>query len=66
MTKTELSLTQLKACNGGWHLPAAYILAKEGPKALQFVKDTADNISEGKPLGAAIVAAGHSSGILEA
>jgi hypothetical protein len=46
-------------------LPAAYIIAKEGAKALQFVNDTADNVSEGKPLGAAIVAAGYSSGILE-
>jgi len=25
MTNTELTLTQLKACAGGWYLPAAYI-----------------------------------------
>ena len=65
MTNNELTLTQLKACAGGWYLPAAYIIAKEGAKALQFVNDTKDNVSEGKPLGAAIVAAGYSSGILE-
>ncbi len=63
--KTELSLDQLKTCAGGWYLPAAYIIATEGGKAIQFYKDVAKNVSEGEPLGAAVVAAGHSSGTIE-
>ena len=62
---TELSLDQLETCAGGWYLPAAYIIAKEGAKAVQFYKDVTKNVSEGKPLGAAVVAAGHSSGTIE-
>ena len=65
MTNTELTLDQLKTCSGGWYVPAAYIIAKEGAKAVQFYKDLADNLSEGKNVGAAIVAAGHSSGTIE-
>ncbi len=65
MSNTELSLTQLEACAGGWYLPAAYIIAKEGSKAIQFYKDAATNVAEGKSLGAAVVAAGHSSGTID-
>ena len=65
MTNTELTLDQLKTCSGGWYVPAAYIIAKEGAKAVQFYKDLADNLSEGKNVGAAVVAAGHSSGTIE-
>ena len=67
MTNTELTLDQLEACNGGagWLVPAGYIIAKEGVKAIEFYKDLAGNLSEGKNLGAAIVAAGHSSGTIE-
>ena len=61
----ELTLDQLKTCSGGWYLPAAYIIAKEGAKAVQFYMDLGDNLSEGKNLGAAVVAAGHSSGTIE-
>ena len=64
MTNTELTLDQLKACSGGWYVPAAYIIAKEGAKAAQFYMDLGDNLSEGKNLGAAVVAAGHSSGTI--
>ena len=60
----ELTLDQLKNCSGGWYLPAAYIIAKEGAKAVQFYMDLGDNLSEGKNLGAAVVAAGHSSGTI--
>ena len=65
MTNTELTLDQLQTCSGGWYLPAAYIIAKEGAKAVQFYKDVAENISEGKDVGAAVVAAGHSSGTID-
>ena len=65
MANTELTLDQLKTCSGGWYVPAAYIIAKEGAKAVQFYKDLADNLSEGKNVGAAVVAAGHSSGTIE-
>ena len=64
ISNTELSLTQLEACAGGWYLPAAYIIAKKGSKAIQFYKDAATNVAEGKSLGAAVVAAGHSSGTI--
>ena len=60
----ELTLDQLKNCSGGWYLPAAYIIAKEGAKAVQFYMDLGDNLSEGKNLGAAVAAAGHSSGTI--
>ena len=65
ITNTELTLDQLKTCSGGWYVPAAYIIAKEGAKAVQFYKDLADNLAEGKNVGAAVVAAGHSSGTIE-
>ena len=65
MTNTELTLEQLQTCSGGWYLPAAYIIAKEGTKAICFYKDLAENLSEGKDVGAAVVAAGHSSGTIE-
>tara|TARA_B100001758_G_C17745236_1_gene272500 strand:- start:25 stop:231 length:207 start_codon:yes stop_codon:yes gene_type:complete len=67
MTNTELTLDQLEACTGGagWFIPAGYIIAKEGVKAICFYKDVAENLSEGKDLGAAVVAAGHSSGTIE-
>ena len=67
MTNTELTLDQLEACTGGagWLVPAGYIIAKEGAKAVQFYMDLADNMSEGKNLGASVVAAGHSSGTIE-
>ena len=63
----ELSIEQLEACTGGiaWIIPAAYIIAKEGTKAICFGKDLKKNLSDGKPPGAAIVAAGHSSGTIE-
>jgi len=64
MTNTELTLDQLKTCSGGWYLPAAYLIAKEGAKAVQFYMDLGDHLSEGKNLGAAVVAAGHSSGTI--
>ena len=65
MTNAELTLDQLQTCSGGWYLPAAYIIAKEGAKAVQFYKDVAENLSEGKDVGAAVVAAGHSSGTID-
>ena len=65
ISNTELSLTQLEACAGGWYLPAAYIIAKEGSKAIQFYKDAATNVAEEKSLGAAVVAAGHSLGTID-
>ena len=67
MKNTELSIEQLEACTGGagWMIPAGYIIAKEGAKAIKFYSDLADNLSEGKNLGAAIVSAGHSSGTIE-
>ena len=65
MANTELTLDQLKTCSGGWYLPAAYIIAKEGTKAICFYKDLAENLSEGKDVGAAVVAAGHSSGTID-
>ena len=64
MTNTELTLDQLKTCSGGWYLSAAYLIAKEGAKAIQFYMDLGDHLSEGKNLGAAVVAAGHSSGTI--
>ena len=65
MTNAELSMTQLEACAGGWYLPAAYIIAKEGAKAVQFYKDAATNSSQGKSLGTAVVSAGHRSGTID-
>ena len=66
MSNTELTHDQLEACAGGaaW-IPAGYIIAKEGAKAIKFYSDLADNLSEGKNLGAAIVSAGYSSGTIE-
>ena len=66
MNNTELSIAQLESCTGGagWMIPAGYIIAKEGAKAVQFYMDLGDNLSEGKNLGAAVVAAGHSSGTI--
>ena len=62
---TELSLDQLKACAGGWQAGALVIIAEKGPKAIKFYTDTVKNLAEGKPLGAAVVAAGHSSGTID-
>ena len=67
MNNTELSIEQLETCAGGaaWMIPAGYIIAKEGAKAIKFYSDLADNLSEGKNLGAAVVSAGHRSGTIE-
>ena len=67
MNNTKLSIEQLESCTGGagWMIPAGYIIAKEGTKAICFYKDLAKNLSEGKCVGAAVVAAGHSSGTIE-
>ena len=67
MNNTELSMAQLESCTdkAGWMIPDGYIIAKEGTKAICFYKDLAKNLSEGKCVGAAVVAAGHSSGTIE-
>ena len=67
MNNTELSIEQLEICAGGaaWMIPAGYIIAKEGTKAICFYKDLAKNLSDGKCVGAAVVAAGHSSGTID-
>lgn len=67
MDNTELTLAELKNCNGGagWLLAAGYIIAKEGTKAIEFYRDLADNLSDGESVGNAIVNAGHSSGTIE-
>ena len=65
MTENELTIDQLQACAGGWHIPALTLIAKEGAKAVKFYSDLADNLSEGKNLGAAVVSAGHSSGTIK-
>ena len=62
---TELSLDQLKACAGGWHAGALVVIAAKGPQTIKFYADTVKNLAEGKPLGAAVVAAGHSSGTID-
>ena len=67
MNNTELTIEQLETCTGGaaWMIPAGYIIAKEGAKAICFYKDLAKNFSDGKCVGAAVVAAGHSSGTID-
>ena len=62
---TDLSLDQLKSFAGGWQAGALVVIAKEGPRTLKFYADTVKNLSEGKPLGASVVAAGHSSGTIK-
>ena len=66
MNNSELSIEKLETCSGGaaW-IPAGYIIAKEGTKAVQFYKDLYQNLKDGKCVGAAVVAAGHSSGTIE-
>ena len=46
-------------------ISAGYIIAKEGPKAICFCRGLAKNLSDGKGVGASVVAAGHSSGTIE-
>ena len=67
MNNTELSTEQLKSCTGGagWFVPAGYIIAKEGAKAIQFYKDAKENYENGDDLDVAILKAGHSSGTIE-
>ena len=64
---TELSVEQLKSCAGGagWFIPAGYIIAKEGAKAIQFYKDAKANYENGDDVDVAILKAGHSSGTIE-
>ena len=66
MNNSELSIEQLETCSGGavWN-PAAYIIAKEGTKSVPYYKDLYRNLKDGKCVGAAVVAAGHSSGTIE-
>ena len=67
MNNTELSFEQLKTCTGGagWFVPAGYIIAKEGAKAIQFYKDAKANYENGDDVDVAILKAGHSSGTIE-
>ena len=67
MNNTELSVEQLKSCTGGagWFVPAGYIIAKEGAKAIQFYKDAKANYENGDDVDVAILKAGHSSGTIE-
>ena len=67
MNNTELSVEQLKSCTGGagWFIPAGYIIAKEGAKAIQFYKDAKANYENGDDVDVAILKAGHSSGTIE-
>ena len=67
MNNTELSVEQLKSCTGGtgWFVPAGYIIAKQGVKAIQFYKDAKENYENGDDDGVAILKAGHSSGTIE-
>ena len=67
MNNTELSVEQLKSCSGGagWFVPAGYIIAKEGAKAIQFYKDAKANYENGDDVDVAILKAGHSSGTIE-
>ena len=67
MKNTELSVEQLKSCTGGagWFIPAGYIIAKEGAKAIQFYKDAKANYENGDDVDVAILKAGHSSGTIE-
>ena len=66
MNNSELSIEKLETCSGGaaW-IPAGYIIAKEGTKAVPFYKDLYRNLKDGKCVGAAVVAADHSSGTIE-
>ena len=67
MNNTELSAEQLKSCTGGagWFVPAGYIIAKEGAKAIQFYKDAKENYKNGDDLDVANPKAGHSAGTIE-
>ena len=67
MKNTELSVEQLKSCTGGagWFIPAGYIIAKEGAKAIQFYIDAKANYENGDDVDVAILKAGHSSGTIE-
>ena len=58
---------QLQSCTGGagWFVPAAYTIAKEGAKAIQFYKDAKVNYENGDDLDMAILKPGHSSGKIE-
>ena len=67
MNDTDFSVELFKSCTGGacWFVPAGYIIAKEGAKAIQFYKDAKPNYENGDDVDVAILKAGHSSGTIE-